>query len=246
MRVIPQPGEAPAPGAGRPGASRALSSLLPAVTAIFVTCLLVATSSRSKLRRSGRFRCSGRSSCRPRSSSSWCPTSSGTCSRRCTGREGASGDLDRVRLQSAGGSRGVAAGCFRPRRSGAAGYDVPHAAQRAYDAVLGFTPRLLLASFVAYLAGEFLNSFVLARLKVATAGRRLWPHHIVDPGRPVGGRPVHHDRLQRHLFRRTGSRGWSSPSGSSNRATKPSRPRSPTWRSISSSAPSGRSVRPGD
>ncbi len=55
-----------------------------------------------------------------------------------------------------------------------AGYDSPQAAQRAYDAILGFTPRLLLASFIAYLAGEFLNSMVLARLKVATAGRWLW------------------------------------------------------------------------
>ena len=55
-----------------------------------------------------------------------------------------------------------------------AGYGSPEAAQRAYDAILGFSPRLLAASFVAYLAGEFLNSYVLARLKVATAGRRLW------------------------------------------------------------------------
>ncbi len=46
--------------------------------------------------------------------------------------------------------------------------------QSAYDAILGFTPRLLLASFVAYLIGEFLNSFVLAKLKVRTAGRYLW------------------------------------------------------------------------
>jgi uncharacterized integral membrane protein (TIGR00697 family) len=54
----------------------------------------------------------------------------------------------------------------------------PEAAQRAYEAILGFTPRLLLASFVAYLAREFLNAFVLARLKVATAGRWLWVRTI--------------------------------------------------------------------
>ena len=47
-------------------------------------------------------------------------------------------------------------------------------AQQAYQAILGFTPRLLLASFLAYLVGEFLNSFVLAKLKVKTAGRFLW------------------------------------------------------------------------
>ena len=47
-------------------------------------------------------------------------------------------------------------------------------AQQAYQAILGFTPRLLLASFTAYLAGEFLNSFVLAKLKIATHGKQLW------------------------------------------------------------------------
>jgi hypothetical protein len=46
--------------------------------------------------------------------------------------------------------------------------------QQAYDAIFGFAPRLLAASFAAYLAGEFLNSFVLAKLKIATAGRMLW------------------------------------------------------------------------
>jgi uncharacterized integral membrane protein (TIGR00697 family) len=47
-------------------------------------------------------------------------------------------------------------------------------AQQAYQAILGFTPRLLLASFLAYLAGEFLNAAVLAKLKVKTSGRYLW------------------------------------------------------------------------
>ena len=46
--------------------------------------------------------------------------------------------------------------------------------QQAYNTILGFTPRLLLASFLAYLVGEFANSVVLARLKIATAGRWLW------------------------------------------------------------------------
>ena len=46
--------------------------------------------------------------------------------------------------------------------------------QAAYDAILGYSVRLLLASFVAYLGGEFLNAFVLAKLKVRTAGRHLW------------------------------------------------------------------------
>lgn len=46
--------------------------------------------------------------------------------------------------------------------------------QEAYDRILGYTPRLLAASFAGYLVGEFANSFVLARLKVATSGRFLW------------------------------------------------------------------------
>ena len=54
----------------------------------------------------------------------------------------------------------------------------PQEAQRAYSAILGFAPRLLLASFVAYLFGEFLNSFVLAKLKVKTHGRYLWVRTI--------------------------------------------------------------------
>lgn len=44
----------------------------------------------------------------------------------------------------------------------------------AYAEILGAAPRLLAASFVAYLAGEFANAYVLARLKVATRGRWLW------------------------------------------------------------------------
>ena len=53
-------------------------------------------------------------------------------------------------------------------------YDAPAAAQQAYQAILGFTPRLLTASFIAYLVGEFLNSFVLAKFKIATSGKHLW------------------------------------------------------------------------
>ena len=35
-------------------------------------------------------------------------------------------------------------------------------------------PRVVVASILGYWAGEFANSFVLARLKVATNGKRLW------------------------------------------------------------------------
>jgi queuosine precursor transporter len=60
------------------------------------------------------------------------------------------------------------------------GFDSAETAQQAYQAILGFTPRLLFASFVAYLVGEFLNSFVLAKLKVRTQGRHLWIRTILS------------------------------------------------------------------
>ncbi len=50
--------------------------------------------------------------------------------------------------------------------------------QEAYQSLFGYTPRILAASFLAYLVGEFLNSFVLARMKIATAGRHLWMRTI--------------------------------------------------------------------
>ena len=46
--------------------------------------------------------------------------------------------------------------------------------QVAYERILGQTPRILAASLAAYLVGEFANAWVLARLKLATAGRHLW------------------------------------------------------------------------
>jgi hypothetical protein len=46
--------------------------------------------------------------------------------------------------------------------------------QAAYQEILGHAPRILAASFAAYLVGEFANAFVLAKLKIATAGRWLW------------------------------------------------------------------------
>ena len=50
--------------------------------------------------------------------------------------------------------------------------------QEAYQTILGYTPRLLAASFAGYLLGEFSNSFVLAKLKIATKGRWLWTRTI--------------------------------------------------------------------
>lgn len=46
--------------------------------------------------------------------------------------------------------------------------------EAAYETVLGVTWRLFAASLAAYLVGELVNAFVLARLKAATGGRFLW------------------------------------------------------------------------
>lgn len=50
--------------------------------------------------------------------------------------------------------------------------------QDAYDRILGLTPRIVLASLVAYFAGEFANSFTLAKMKLITRGRWLWSRTI--------------------------------------------------------------------
>ncbi len=52
------------------------------------------------------------------------------------------------------------------------------AGQSAYVQILGYAPRLLGASFIAYLTGEFSNSFILAKMKVLTRGRFLWSRTI--------------------------------------------------------------------
>ena len=57
-------------------------------------------------------------------------------------------------------------------------FESPRASQQAYQAIFGSTPRILAASFLAYLVGEFLNSFVLAKMKIATRGRHLWTRTI--------------------------------------------------------------------
>ena len=54
--------------------------------------------------------------------------------------------------------------------------DWPH--QEAYQTILGLTPRIVIASLVAYFLGEFSNSYVLAKMKVWTGGRYLWTRTI--------------------------------------------------------------------
>lgn len=50
--------------------------------------------------------------------------------------------------------------------------------QSAYEIAFGSTWRIVLASMCAYFCGEFVNSYVLAKLKIITAGRWLWTRTI--------------------------------------------------------------------
>src|SRR5205809_7864644 len=50
--------------------------------------------------------------------------------------------------------------------------------QEAYQTVFGQTPRIVFASLAAFFVGEFSNSYVLAKMKIATKGRFLWMRTI--------------------------------------------------------------------
>lgn len=50
--------------------------------------------------------------------------------------------------------------------------------QGAYESILMAAPRIALASLAAYCVGEFLNSYILAKLKLWTKGRHLWVRTI--------------------------------------------------------------------
>lgn len=59
--------------------------------------------------------------------------------------------------------------------------------QTTYESVFGSTWRIVLASLTAFWAGEFVNAFVLAKMKILTAGRHLWSRTI---GSTVFGQAV--------------------------------------------------------
>ena len=50
--------------------------------------------------------------------------------------------------------------------------------QAAYEIAFGLTWRIALASMIAYFCGEFVNSYILAKMKIMTAGRWLWTRTI--------------------------------------------------------------------
>jgi len=59
--------------------------------------------------------------------------------------------------------------------------------QKAYETAFGQAPRIAAASMFAYFCGEFVNSFVLAKMKILTAGRWLWTRTI---GSTIAGEAV--------------------------------------------------------
>ena len=75
--------------------------------------------------------------------------------------------------------------------------------QRAYQTIFGQVPRIVLASVVAFWAGEFVNSLVLARMKVAMQGRHLWMRTI---GSTIAGQGV--DSLIFYPLAFLGAEGW--------------------------------------
>lgn len=76
--------------------------------------------------------------------------------------------------------------------------------QPAYEAVFGQVPRIVLASMAAFWAGEFVNAYVMARMKIATGGRWLWTRTV---GSTVVGEGV--DSLIFYPFAFLGAPGWS-------------------------------------
>jgi uncharacterized integral membrane protein (TIGR00697 family) len=75
--------------------------------------------------------------------------------------------------------------------------------QAAYEQVFGQVPRIVFASLAAFWAGEFVNSFVLAKMKVWTAGKHLWTRTI---GSTVAGEGV--DSLIFYPLAFFGAQGW--------------------------------------
>lgn len=75
--------------------------------------------------------------------------------------------------------------------------------QAAYVTIFGQVPRIVFASMVAFWVGEFVNSYVLARMKIWTQGRMLWTRTI---GSTIAGEGV--DSLIFYPLAFLGAEGW--------------------------------------
>ena len=75
--------------------------------------------------------------------------------------------------------------------------------QAAYEQVFGQVPRIVFASICAFWVGEFVNSYVLAKMKIWTQGRHLWTRTI---GSTIAGEGV--DSLIFYPLAFWGASGW--------------------------------------
>ncbi|RYY24713.1 MAG: VUT family protein [Sphingomonadales bacterium] len=75
--------------------------------------------------------------------------------------------------------------------------------QAAYETIFGQVPRIVLASVCAFWAGEFVNSYVLARMKIWTSGKALWARTI---GSTIAGQGI--DSLIFYPLAFWGAEGW--------------------------------------
>jgi queuosine precursor transporter len=75
--------------------------------------------------------------------------------------------------------------------------------QQAYEAIFGQVPRIVFASIIAFWAGEFVNSFVLAKMKLLTSGSHLWARTI---GSTIAGQGI--DSLIFYPLAFVGAEGW--------------------------------------
>ncbi|MGH6614321.1 queuosine precursor transporter [Sphingomonas sp.] len=75
--------------------------------------------------------------------------------------------------------------------------------QAAYETIFGQVPRIVLASLCAFWVGEFVNSYVLAKMKLWTGGKHLWTRTI---GSTVAGQGV--DSLIFYPLAFLGAEGW--------------------------------------
>lgn len=75
--------------------------------------------------------------------------------------------------------------------------------QGEYEKIFGSTPRIVFASLTAFWAGEFANSFVLAKMKLFTNGRMLWTRTI---GSTIAGEAV--DSLVFYPLAFLNAEGW--------------------------------------
>lgn len=75
--------------------------------------------------------------------------------------------------------------------------------QAAYETIFGQVPRIVLASVCAFWAGEFVNAYVIARMKIWTGGKQLWTRTI---GSTIAGQAV--DSLIFYPLAFWGAEGW--------------------------------------